>query len=209
MFKGFQQLTIKIVNLVNSPRKTQRIIRSASVPRMILKDFVYSIKQMEEKGFFISSLSEVSLRISTGKLLITPKDTPVGGISEECLLTTSVNPERDDELPNLPRHVDWHRSIYLNCEANCVALCQPLFTCIAAGRMRKPEEDILMDAGDVLRMIKCVKLSDLDLKECTEEEGILLIQSIGILVWGKDVDTVVSRIEVLERIYEIEIISTQ
>ncbi len=198
-----QQLTIKIVDLVNSPRKTQRIMRNATIPHMILKDFVDAANLMSERGFLIGCLSEISLRASGGKLLITPRESGPGRLSEENLLTVAIGHEAADEHLSLPRHIDWHRAIYANSAANCAALCQPVFASLAAARMRKPAEDVLLDAAEILKMTQCVKSTDIDLDENMEDEGILLIQAVGVLAWDKDLDAVLARIDTLERVCEI------
>ncbi len=138
MLKDFQQLTIKIVNLVNSPRKTQRIIRDATVPRMILKDFVDVLIAMDAKGFLLGSCSEVSLRAKGGKLVISPQNLPTNRITEELLQTAAIQPDIVNQQTNFPRHIDWHRMIYLKSEANAIVLCQPIFLCILANNGRYP-----------------------------------------------------------------------
>ena len=207
MFKDFQQLTIKIVDLVNSPRKTQRIIRDATVPRMILKDFVESVNVMDAKGFLLGSFSEVSLRAKGGKLVITPENLPMNRMTEESLQTAAIHPDIVNQQISFPRHIDWHRMIYLKGEANAVVLCQPAFTCIFANKMQIPARHVFTEAAKMIDSIKCVKSTELrlDKDDNLDEEGTLLIQSVGILAWGKNLDDVFSRIEVLERICKIQI----
>jgi ribulose-5-phosphate 4-epimerase/fuculose-1-phosphate aldolase len=205
MFKDFQQLTIKIVNLVNSPRKTQRIIRNTTVPRMILKNFVEIIRLMETRQIFLGSLSEISIRTSGGKMLVTPKDLPTSRISEESLLSTAINPDTAVSIPDLPEHIDWHRLIYSKSEANAIVLCQPVFSCILAERMQTPNKTVLAEAGKIIDLVRCVKMEEVQLDQKVENECILLIRSIGVLAWGKELDSVLSRIETVERICEIEI----
>jgi ribulose-5-phosphate 4-epimerase/fuculose-1-phosphate aldolase len=207
MFKDFQQLTIKIVDLVNSPRKTQRIIRDATIPRMILKEFVESLKAMDAKGFLLGSFSEVSLRAKGGKLVITPENLPMNRMTEESLQTAAIHPDIVNQKMSFPRHIDWHRMIYLTSEANAVVLCQPTFTCIFANKMQIPASDIINEAAAIIDSIKSVKSTDVCFgkDENLGEEGTLLIQSVGILAWGKNLDDVFSRIEVLERICKIQI----
>ncbi len=207
MFKDFQQLTIKIVDLVNSPRKTQRIIRDATVPRMILKDFIESVKAMDAKGFLLGSFSEVSLRAKGGKLVITPENLPMNRMTEELLLTAAIHPDIVNQQISFPKHIDWHRMIYLKSEANAVVLCQPAFTYIFASKMQLPAKDVITEAAEMIDSIKCMKSTDLcfDKDDNLGEEGTLLIHSVGILAWGKNLDDVFSRIEVLERICKIQI----
>ncbi len=207
MLKDFQQLTIKVVNLVNSPRKTQRIIRDATVPRMILKDFIEALKAMEAKGFFLGSLSEVSLRAKGGKLVITPMNMPVYRINEETLLTAAILPDIVNQQTEFPRHIDWHRTIYSKCVANAVVVCQPVFACLLAGKGQMPSMDFLAEAAETVDSVQCLKSTDIQFEKKAKlgDEGLFLIQSIGVLAWGKNLDEVLSRIELIERICEIQI----
>lgn len=210
MFKDFQQLTIKIVDLVNSPRKTQRIIRDATVPRMILKDFVESLKAMDAKGFLLGSCSEVSMRAKGGKLLITPQSLPMCRVAEEALLSSAIKPDIMNDRAGFPGHIDWHRAIYLKSKANAIVLCQPVFTCIVSRNQQRPEKNILTEGAKIIDSINSVEESDVRSLMGTDwgDEGILLIRSVGVLAWGRSLDEVFGRIELLERICEIQVKST-
>ena len=207
MLKDFQQLTIKIVNFINSPQKTQRIIRDTTVPRMVLNDFVEAIRSFDNKGFFLGSCSEISLRIKGGKLLITAPDRPMSRVTEETLLAATINPDITGSNSNFPRHIDWHRSIYMKNEANAIMLCQPVFSCIVSGKMQIPDKTILVEGAEIIDSIKYAEISDMqfDNEINLGNEGIFLIRSIGELAWGKNLDEVFSRVELVERICEIQI----
>lgn len=73
--------------------------------------------------------------------------------------------------------------------------------------MQIPASDIINEAAAIIDSIKSVKSTDVCFgkDENLGEEGTLLIQSVGILAWGKNLDDVFSRIEVLERICKIQI----
>jgi ribulose-5-phosphate 4-epimerase/fuculose-1-phosphate aldolase len=207
MLKNFQQLTIRIVDLVNSPRKTQRIIRNATVQRAILKDFCEALRSMNERGFLVGSLSEVSQRANGGRILITPSNIPISRITEESVLTIAINRGENENSLNLPKHIDWHRSIYKTSNANSVILCQPVYACIVGKKMQVPNKNVLADAADLLKEVEVIKGGNINNKIESKEEGALLISSVGVLAWGKDINSVMLQIEAIEKICEIEIIS--
>ena len=209
MFKEFQQFTLKIVDLVNSPGKTQRIIRGTVASRMILKDFAVVSQLLEAKGFFAGSLGEISVRTSGGKMLVVPGGMPISRMTEESLLTAAIDRGGNDEDLYLPRHIEWHRRIYQHSLANAVVLCQPTFACIMSSQGRKPEKDIFLDTYELVEMTQCVKAQYIHFAEGVGDQGVLLIDSGGVLVWGSDLDTLISRIEILEKLCEISVESAR
>jgi ribulose-5-phosphate 4-epimerase/fuculose-1-phosphate aldolase len=205
MFKQFQQLTWKVVDLVNSPQKTQRITRNAIVSRVILKEFIETAMMMDRKGFFAGSFGEISLRTNGGKFLITPRDMSICRINEETIRIAAIEKESDAANENLPLHTQWHREIYRNSNANAVVLCQPPFATVLANKMQKPAQDLLVDAKKLLDSTDFVIPEDVALKNKLDEEYTLFIQSIGILVWGKSLDDLLNRSGILERLSAISL----
>lgn len=209
MFKEFQQFTLKIVDLVNSPGKTQRIIRGTVASPMILKDFEVVSQLLEAKGFFAGSLGEISVRTSGGKMLVAPGGIPISRMTEESLLTVVIDSGGIDEDLFLPKHIEWHRRIYQHSLANAVVLCQPTFACIMSRQGRKPEKEIFIDAYELVEITQCVKAQDIHFNEKVENQGVLLIDSGGVLVWESDLDILISQIEILERLCEISVKSAR
>ena len=205
--KQFQQLTLRIVDLVNSPRKTQRIIRETTVPRMVLQDIIDSIRILDSKGFLVCSLSEISLRSGGGKMLITPAGIPFGRISEEGLYSVNINnTSRSEEGLNTPHYLDWHREIYKRSTANVVLLCQPTYASIMANRMQQPDTDIISISKNILGSVKNIDGLAFHDDQPIDNSSTVLIKSVGILAWGDNMNEVTSRMEVLEKLCEISVI---
>lgn len=203
MLKQFQKITWSVVNFVNPPTKTQRITRDTTALRVILKEFVEAALIMDNKGFFAGTLGEVSLRTSGGKFIITPKEIPISRLNEESLLSESIKKEIDSKNEDLPFHVQWHRAIYNNSDANAVVLCQLPWITVLANRMQKPEPDILVDANRLLAYVDIAELEDIELEDTLNEKHSLFIRSIGLLAWGQSMNDLIDRIEILERLSEI------
>ena len=142
-----------MVNLVNSPGKTQRIMRDATVSRMILKDFFDAAQIMDAKRYFAGSLGEISLRASGGKMLVSSRGFPLGRLNEAAMLTVGLQGNWKTTGLNLPEHAGWHRAVYANSGAKVAVLCQPVNACIMANKGRLPDKDVFIEAeqwlGDV------------------------------------------------------------
>jgi len=164
---------------------------------MILKEFSAVSRILDTKGFFAGSLSEISLRTSGGKMLVTPGGKPICKMTEESGLTAAIDGAGKG------------REIYQHSMANAVVLCQPDFACIMSRQGREPEKDIFINANELLEITKCVKVQDIHFDEGVGDQGVLLIDSVGVLTWGSDLDTLIARIEILERFCEISIASTR
>ncbi len=203
MLKQFQKITWKVVNVVSPPTKTQRITRNAVVSRVILKEFIEAALIMDNKGFFAGTCGEVSLRTSGGKFIITPREIPICRLNEESILVETIEKEIDAKNENLPLHIQWHRAVYNNSNANAVVLCQLPWATVLANRMQKPKQDILMDANKLLDSVDMANLENINLNNKLDEEHTLFIQSVGILAWGQSLNDLINRMEILERLSEI------
>lgn len=204
MFKQFQQLTLRVVDLVNSPRKTQRIMRDVAVSRVVLRDFYEALKLMDNKGFLAGGLSEASLRGSGGKFLITPADIPIGILKEKEMLAIAIV-GKEERLPGLPKHAAWHREVYEKTKANAVMLCQPVHACLLAGRGKLPKKGFLTDADAVLEESQFMPAGEFKLEENMPDDFLLLIEGVGVLAWGQSLNTLLARVEVFEKLCEIQI----
>lgn len=199
MLKRFQDLTWKVVNLVNPPTKTQRITRNAVVSRVILKDFAESAIRMDQKGFFAGSLGEVSVRTSGGRFLITPGDSPVCLLVEDSICTAAIEKGQEAGNEDFPRHLPWHRLIYKNTQAKAAMLCQPVHATLLANRLQKPRKDMLLEANSLVDQVEVALKEDVEKAEMGDE-GVLFIKNIGILMWGASLGELLNRAEILERL---------
>ena len=199
MFKRFQQLSLKMVGLVNSPGKTQRIMRDATVSRMILKDFFDAAQFMDAKKYFAGSLGEISLRAGGGKMLVSSRGFPLGRLNEAAILTVGLQGNWKTTGLNLPEHVDWHRAVYAHSDAKAAVLCQPICSCVMANKGQLPAKNNLVDAGDQLGELHLDLPDELEFGETLGGNGTLLVQGVGVFVWGEDLNELLTRLELLER----------
>lgn len=157
---------------------------------------------ISEKNW-LNKKAVISLRIAGGKFIVSPADVPLNRLNEEDLLIAAIEKSTEPPSLNLSRHVEWHRWIYKNSAANAVVLCQPTFTTVLANRMQKPNKSILADANILLDSIHCVKPETEDPKDLIIAGHTLFIQSVGLLSWGKSINEVLDRIEIIEKMCEI------
>ena len=192
-----------MVNLVNSPGKTQRIMRDATVSRMILKDFFDAAQIMDAKKYFAGSLGEISLRASGGKMLVSSRGFPLGRLNEAAMLTVGLQGNWKTTGLNLPEHAGWHRAVYANSGAKVAVLCQPVNACIMANKGRLPDKDVFIEAEQWLRDVQLVRPHELRLDAALPAKGTLLVVGVGVFAWGEETNELLARLELLERCCEI------
>lgn len=205
MLKRFQQATWKVVNLVNSPRKAQKITRSAVASRVIFDQYLDAVKILDARYFCAGSLSEMSMRVGGGKFMINPTGIPFSLLDKESLIFPGIEKISQDMEPELARHTDWHRMIYKHSNATVVLLCQPQSLMTAAAGKQLPPPGILKDADDLVKQLIIVPQEKFTEESIKEENGMRLIPSVGILLWGQTLAQLIDRVEILERLCAISI----
>ena len=203
MFKQFSKIAWKVIDVVNTPSRTQRITRTAVVSRVILKDYMDSVKIMEQKGIFAGSLGEVSLRVSGGKFLINPRKIPLSFINDEMLLFEGYDKETYMKTEEQPVHIDWHRMVYHSSMASAVVLCQPAHATLIANSQKELRNDILIDGKNISEMAKFALPEEMSEMKHLPDESIFFVKTIGILCWGKTIHDLFDRILILDRLCEI------
>ena len=203
MLKGFQRLSLKIVGLVNSPGKTQRIIRDAAVSRMILKDFFEVIQIMDAKRYFAGAMGEVSLRASGGTMLISSRGIPMARLAEEGLLPINTQGGRNLTGKDLPSHAEWHHMIYAKSAAGYAVLCQPAYACIAAESGQLPAKQILVGVEERLGDMHLGNPDELLPAGKLGNKGTWLVNGVGVFAWGENLNEILARLDLLERWCEI------
>jgi ribulose-5-phosphate 4-epimerase/fuculose-1-phosphate aldolase len=203
MLKQFQRATWKVVDLVNSPRKTQKITRSAVASRVIFNQFLGAARIADGKNYFAGSLGEMSMRASGGKILINSKNIPFSMLDEETLLLAGSKQGQPDEELELPNHIDWHRLVYQYSEAAAVMLCQPRYLMYLANRLESPSKGILKDADALIAQLAITPETKITEESIRTGSDILLIPFIGVLLWGQTLAQLIDRLEILERVCAI------
>ncbi len=205
MLKQFQQATWKVVDLVNSPRKAQKITRSAVASRVIFDQYLDAVKVMDRKCFCAGSQSEMSMRVGGGKFMINPSGISFSLLDKEELLFPGIEKISSDLESELPKHVVWHQMIYQHTSASVALLCQPQNLMAVAVEKKLPPLGILKDADTLIsRLALEEKFEGESLKE---ENGMRLIPFIGVLLWGQTLAQLIDRVEILERVCAISILS--
>ena len=203
MLKQFQRATWKVVDLVNSPRKAQKITRSAFASRVIFDQYFDAAKVVDRKDFCAGSLSEMSMRVGGGKFMINPLDISFGFLDKEALLFPGIEKISPDMESELPKHAAWHQMIYKNTSAAAALLCQPQNLMTVAARKQLPPPGILKDADALIKQLVLEEQIEEDSIE--EKNGMRLIPFIGIFLWGQTLAQLIDRVEILERVCAISI----
>ncbi len=203
MLKQFQRATWKIVDLVNSPRKTQKITRNAVASRVIFDQYLVAAGIVDARGFCAGSLAEMSMRVAGGKFLINPSGVPLSLLDEETLLFAGVEKIPQDEELALVRHATWHQHIYQHSSAAAVLLCQPRHVMAILNKRQIPPQGILRDADALIKRLKLIPQDKVNEENIKKEDEMWLIPSSGVILWGKTLAQLVDRVEMLESVCAI------
>lgn len=203
MLKQFQRATWKIVDLVNSPRKTQKITRNAVASRVIFDQYLVAAGIVDARGFCAGSLAEMSMRVSGGKFLINPPGIPLSLLDEETLLFSGMEKIPQEEEQALVRHAAWHQHIYRSTTAAAVLLCQPRSLMAVLNRQQVPRRGILKDADALIERVKLIPEDGVSEERINKADEIWLIPFSGVLLWGKSPGQLIERVEVLESVCAI------
>ena len=207
MLKQFQQATWKVVNLVNSPRKAQKITRNAVASRVIFDYYLAAVKIIDAKQFCAGSLTEMSVRVSGGKFMVNPSGIPFNLLNTESLLFAGIEKVIPGSETELPKHAAWHQMIYKNTSAEAVLLCQPKNLMAVVNKKQEIPQGILKDADALIEQIILFSEERIKEENIKSNDGILVIPFVGILLWGQTLAQLIDQVEMLERVCAISLLS--
>ncbi|HOJ01457.1 MAG TPA: class II aldolase/adducin family protein [Anaerolineaceae bacterium] len=208
MLKRLQRAMWKVVDLVNSPRKTQKITRSAVASRVIFERYLAAARVVDAKRFCAGSLAEMSMRVGGGKLMINAPDIPFGLLDVEALLFTGIEQQPHDQELMLPKHTAWHQQIYRYSAATTVLLCQPHFLMVLTNRNQLPPKGILSDADALIERVKLIPASYIDGEWVEDSNEIWLVPSVGVLSAGQTLEQNIDRVEILESVCAMAVLKS-
>jgi ribulose-5-phosphate 4-epimerase/fuculose-1-phosphate aldolase len=124
MFKRYQRATLDVVGMVNANRSVQTRL-SQSIARIQRENLLAVARASLDLGMAAGRLGEISLLVTGGKLLLTMRGVWFGALTDRQLVVCGLEPNSALDTPDLPTHVEWHRTIYAATDAKAVLLMQP------------------------------------------------------------------------------------
>jgi ribulose-5-phosphate 4-epimerase/fuculose-1-phosphate aldolase len=124
MFRRPQRSSTPLTFAIGSCSVQNRL--ATTVPRFQREHLLAVAGQALEVGLAAGRLSEVSLRVTGNKMLITCRGAWFGSVGDGDLLLAAMQPNKTLDTPDLPRHVEWHRAIYAALPAvKVIVIVQP------------------------------------------------------------------------------------
>lgn len=201
MFETYSKVTNSLVDMVNSSRGLNRQTRNALVPSEVRKAFKDGTKLAVELGLVIDGVSEMSARLSGGKVMATTADALFTRMGDEHTGFFSLTTDSGLEQKTPPRHMDWHQSLYANEDIHWVLYCQSPAILRAANSHTLPDPGVLVDAAELLQYVDFADPDPETIGAASVEASMLLIPQHGLLSWGGDVYEAIVKAEILGRVY--------
>ena len=204
MFKRYQRATLDVVGMVNANRSLQTRL-SQSIARVQREHLLTVARASLDYGLAAGRLSEVSLRVTGGKLLLTMRGAWFGALTERQLVVCGGEPNAALDTPELPLHVDLHRAIYAATEAKAVLLMQPA-ALMTIARQGVPN-DTLLDSHAALFQAAWDDAGGIAFLDSPASEsvyaataqGVIVIRGVGALAHGGDGNDALARLHSAER----------
>ena len=202
MFETYSKVTNSLVEMVNSSRGLNRRTRNALVPSEVRKAFKDGAKLAVELSLVIDAVSEMSARLSGGKMMATTAEALFTRMGNEQtgFFSLTTDTSLDQKAP--PRHMDWHQSLYDNEEIHWVLYCQSSAILRAANSHTLPDAGVLVDAAELLQAVDFADPEPEAIGAASVKASMLLIPQHGLLSWGADVYEAIVKAEILSRVYD-------
>jgi len=204
MLDAYKKLTNSIVNRVNNVVRPGNTTLEILAPKKIQKEFIRWISFGVERGLLLSAVSEVSIRLQKDYFLTHKPGSPLSNLVEEDLASYSIKMNQIQGDSNTLRYFDWHQLIYQKSNANAIVICHPLslfsnYSKIASAKSGKLFKTFKFHPG--LRTS-----NEKDARVLMFDHPFLLIDGLGLVVWGDGLDKILSDIEYLSWLCSFDLV---
>jgi ribulose-5-phosphate 4-epimerase/fuculose-1-phosphate aldolase len=213
MLAAYRNITLAIVNLVNASRGNRydqyrnKLYLKAGQREQLFDTAKMIMAHRLSPGMF----GELSLRLSAHHLVITARWSHLAHLAETDLVICST-------LANSPSgdsaalHLNWHRLIYRETQAESVLLCQPPYTLTLINAAKLPLPQIapeIWEAVGGVKLINPANISEAHLAEAVRQSHAMLVPQLGALIWGHSMADLLARAEALEFVSQLTATSYQ
>ena len=178
-------------------------------------DLIRTGRAMSEKGVVSGCSGNVSIRLQPDSFLISRSGSDLGRLCREDLVRCEV--DRDEWHGDVPPSIEagLHRSIYLSCEeAVAVAHSHPFFSTLVACSQTDIRPDLLPETMAYVERVERVPYhhagsQDLAgaVAEAARASQVILLENHGVVCWGRSLDEAVLKMETLELLCRLTIMS--
>jgi ribulose-5-phosphate 4-epimerase/fuculose-1-phosphate aldolase len=195
MLDAYKKLTNEIVNRVNNVVRPGNKTLEILAPKKVQKEFIHWITFGVERGFLLSSVSEVSIRLQKDYFLTHRPGSHLPNLVDEDLASYSIRMNQFQGDPNYIRHFEWHQLIYQKVDANAVVICHPLGLFSNYQKIASSKSGNLFKSFDFQPELKIS--NEKNAQNLLIEHPFLLIEGVGLVAWGDRLDKVLTDIEYL------------
>jgi len=201
MLEAFKRAAWKSVEMVNPQGKLDKRARAAMAPRVLMKTYLEECRRADAHGLALGTLSEASLRLPSGKMLINSAGTSLVRLREEDLCFIALDKEYVFSGNQPTVRADLHRTLYAVCpNAQAVLLCQPHNAVLCASRKIVPNANMLSDLQTFAQGIVWLENAE-DLNEKTISVAhSALLRGVGLLSWSAGMAEAVDQALMVERL---------
>jgi len=200
LLSGYQRITNNLVNYVSRRTAGGKQAGEILAPAGERSRFVAAARASAAAGLTAGALSEMSMLLSAGKVLINAADTWLGMVQDQDLIAFSLHGEWHSPEGSLPCHASWHRAVLLNSPAKAAVYLHPA-SCLAYLQLaEKPDVNWVVDAGKRMGGMTVVPPEKDQIGQAAQEYSVLLLTGFGVLAWGDSLEQAVSRVETAARI---------
>jgi len=212
MLAAYKNITLAIVNLVNASRGNRydqyrsKLYLKPEQREQLLETAKMIVAHRLAPGTF----GELSLRLSPHQLVITAQGSHLAHLTETDLVTCSTLANKPDGAAAL--HLNWHRLIYRETQAESVLLCQPPYTLTLINAAKLPLPQLapeIWEAVGGVKLIYSADLSEAALVEIVRQNHAVLVPQLGALVWGHSMANLLTRVEALEFVSQLTVMAYQ
>ena len=184
-----------------------RGLRDAVASKAVREKLVSDGRLAADLGLAVGTLSEASVRLRSDQFLITRAGSWFSKLSDDDLIIASTNPKWPIGDKQLPDHCEWHRVIYASMEeVGAVFLGQPAAAMAVGVGEGMPEKGYLRAAGESVGGLASNEPIATAIAESVTSAGVILIQGLGVLAHGRDLDQAIRRMETVNRWCEIALL---
>jgi ribulose-5-phosphate 4-epimerase/fuculose-1-phosphate aldolase len=209
---AYKKLTLNLVHLVNAPREQNH---NQYLAKLLLKQpqkqaFLEAGQLAVERKLVHPSTGEMSIRITSGQLVVNTESSDLGRLLDQDFLVCSVSLQT--QLEAAPPHLDWHKVIYHNSSASAVILGHPPYTMTLANAKVYPLRTVALEIYDKIGGVILLRPEDMSaehLAKVIDTHHAILIPGIGTLVWDASLREAVSRVEALEYVCQLTALAYQ
>jgi ribulose-5-phosphate 4-epimerase/fuculose-1-phosphate aldolase len=182
-------------------------LRDLFAPQPVRENMLETIALSVNLGLTVGNMSEASIRLSSGKYLVSSVESWFPAMLDQDLILVSQNLEKGFNHGQSPNHWAWHLFAYHHYpDDHAVFLGQPAAALAVSARGELPDSRLLAGTGDLGGFM----LSSPDATEieaAIQQAQVVLITGVGLLSHSSTLHRTISNMQTVNRLCEITVMA--